>query len=409
MKFSKRILFAVLFVGAVMFACSPETVNPKLDNSNSLPDLAASSEAHPAIDPICGTPFTLPLVSENGTRNVDYCGFVPCGPNEPEWGSVDVIFSEEKMYLNYFLPFGWFIKKSSYNLTGNGLSFSGNGIPSKVGNDWVQKDINPVITIYQEFIELNNFPNCFDAALNIEVVKLDFFSGEDPLSTTQLWVFNDDFNVSNSPQASTSPFLNPICRQFCAPPCTGLLVMDEDAVDAGNNPRLVKAAKRNGSDADFLTNDDLATENGNPWFRWNQLFPGDTIRLKTGQAGDEGVFTLPANPMIEGVTPAPWDSEQFAAGTVSQDDLDKITGVNPLNNSELNALVGQSFIAVVYDSDISMNYDSPPLGTNASLKGARLGRFAFTVIDTKSGGSGKYRDLVVVVNPVPAQYSICNP
>ena len=56
--------------------------------------------------------------------------------------------------------------------------------------------------------------------------------------------------------------------------------------------------------------------------------------------------------------------------------LDKIPDVTPLRATGLKILEGESVCAVVYDSDVSINYD--PL--NGSLKGANLGIVAFEVL-----------------------------
>ena len=56
--------------------------------------------------------------------------------------------------------------------------------------------------------------------------------------------------------------------------------------------------------------------------------------------------------------------------------LDKVPDVTPLRAAGLSLLVGKTVCAVVYDSDISMNYG--PL--SGSLKGANLGIVAFNVL-----------------------------
>ena len=55
--------------------------------------------------------------------------------------------------------------------------------------------------------------------------------------------------------------------------------------------------------------------------------------------------------------------------------LDKIPDVTPFRKTGLKNLIGQTVCAVVYDSDISINYG--PL--NGNLQGANLGTVAFTV------------------------------
>jgi hypothetical protein len=56
--------------------------------------------------------------------------------------------------------------------------------------------------------------------------------------------------------------------------------------------------------------------------------------------------------------------------------LDKVPDLTPLRATALNNLKGRDVCAVVYDSDISINYG--PL--NGSLKGANLGTVAFRVL-----------------------------
>ena len=114
--------------------------------------------------------------------------------------------------------------------------------------------------------------------------------------------------------------------------------------------------------ADFLVNDDMPTEVGNPPLRWNTMFPGDVVLLPSGQVDDEGWFALPDS------TPF-FSLEDFVEGTVPQSLLDKIEDVVPLRNQDLVELIGKTCVAVVYDNDISMNYGEPPI--NANLQGAR--------------------------------------
>ena len=52
----------------------------------------------------------------------------------------------------------------------------------------------------------------------------------------------------------------------------------------------------------------------------------------------------------------------------------------PLRALGLNSLVGKDVCAVVYDSDISINYDKTrSLGVNGNLQGETLGIVAFHV------------------------------
>jgi hypothetical protein len=185
--------------------------------------------------------------------------------------------------------------------------------------------------------------------------------------------------------------------------CLGVLILDEETID-NDIHSIEDAADDCGMEADRLVNDDRPREVGNLPFRWNTLCPGGIVTLPSGQLFDEGVFALPAN--------IPWTLEAFVAGTVPQSQLDKIANVNPLQTPELQQLEGCSFVAVVYDSDISMNYGP----TNGNLQGARLGLFYFTVLDVippgslpESGSSSSQWDLVIRVDPVPTGYCVSGP
>ena len=180
------------------------------------------------------------------------------------------------------------------------------------------------------------------------------------------------------------------------------IIIDEDMIDNGTST-VESAAAALGVTPDELVNDNNPVEVGNPPLLWNQLADaiGTTVRLPTGQAGDEGLFALPANPVgKEGA----FTVEDFVDGIVPQSALDEVRDVNPLNNSDLEALVGQSFVGIVYDSDVSINYD--PL--QANLQGARYGQFYFTVVDVvpagglpESGSSSSLNDLIVRIDAVP--------
>ena len=197
---------------------------------------------------------------------------------------------------------------------------------------------------------------------------------------------------------------------------TCLLLIDEDTID--NNISTIEAkAAEHGETSDWLVNDDSPTETGNPPLRWNEFFPGDLVLLPGGEVQDEGMFTLP--PCIEyaddrgpGDYPGVWVEypdykafvQAFIAGTVPKEQLDKILGVKPLRNNDLRSLVGRTCIAVVYDSDISINYE--PIYGN--LQGARYGLFRFTTLGTQLPGSipestssTSLLDIWVAVEPIP--------
>jgi hypothetical protein len=184
-----------------------------------------------------------------------------------------------------------------------------------------------------------------------------------------------------------------------------LVIIDEDGID--NDMRTIEqAAASHGITPDRLVNDDRPTEVGNPPLRWNELFPGDIVKLPTGEVEDEGWFALPeriryADDRRTTLTDQQW-FQAFIAGTLPQHLLDKVRDVMPLRNQELVQLIGRTCVAVVYDSDISMNYT--PI--NANLQGGRYGLFTFTVLAVEvagslpeSGSSRSLYDLWVRVEP----------
>ncbi len=174
-------------------------------------------------------------------------------------------------------------------------------------------------------------------------------------------------------------------------PSSCAIVMDEDSIDNGA-ANIQQAAASHGVSSDILVNDNRPTLGTNPPLYWNENYPGDVVTLSTGQAGDEGLFQLPGQLIGQN---GPFSRDDFIAGLPSAG-LDKVQGVAPMGNSDLASLVGQSCVAVVYDSDVSVN-SSPP---EANLMGSRLGRFYFTVLSVQSGSPG-LNDITVRVDPVP--------
>jgi len=175
-----------------------------------------------------------------------------------------------------------------------------------------------------------------------------------------------------------------------------VLVIDEDSID-NDGPYYIGGTPVNfgGEEFKFIdieVNDDIAeigVRDPLPFFSDDPELghAGEIITLLTGQMGDEAWFALKT-------IPASWDdagptadgaSNFFAAGPgLGTEDgdgnretlLDKIPDVTPLRAEGLHNLIGQNVCAVVYDSDVSINYD--PI--NGSLKGANYGIVAFKVI-----------------------------
>lgn len=180
----------------------------------------------------------------------------------------------------------------------------------------------------------------------------------------------------------TNPGLTP-------PDAAVLLVIDEESIDNGNEPNNFSAVD---------VNDQIARVGQREILRYFKDNVGKTIDLYTGQVGDEGwhaLKTIPASWKNAG--PTDNGARNFLAagpGLGSGDDdpevlLDKIPNVTPLRATGLKMLIGQTVLAVVYDSDVSINYS--PL--NGNLMGANLGLVAFEVLEVNQRTDGSTSSL----------------
>src|SRR5687767_9626367 len=167
------------------------------------------------------------------------------------------------------------------------------------------------------------------------------------------------------------------------PPIQGsanlFLVLDEDSIDNGLPPNFF---------SDLDVNDQIAEVGVRETLRYFRENVGEVIDLHTGQVEDEGWFapmTIPsswrsAGPTDDGIKNflVAGPGLGSAGGSYDREDLlDKIPDVKPLREAELYSLAGRTVCAVVYDSDVSINYS--PL--NGSLKGANLGTVSFEVLE----------------------------
>lgn len=157
------------------------------------------------------------------------------------------------------------------------------------------------------------------------------------------------------------------------------LLLDEDCIDNGNEPN-------NFSERDV--NDQIAEVGQRLPLRFFQNNVGKIIELYSGEVGDEGWYALKsipnnwanAGPASNGLFNFLVPGPGLGGG---EDDrevlLDKIPNVTPLRATGLSMLQGTTVLALVYDSDISINYS--PL--NGNLMGSNLGLVAFDVLELK--------------------------
>ncbi len=218
----------------------------------------------------------------------------------------------------------------------------------------------------------------------------NLFQGDYTVRVSPPVGFDQTFDLDGTLDNQTSLSLGPgenrddVDFGYQGPPC--LVIIDEETID-NDISTIEQAASSHGVNADWLVNDDQPREVGNPPLRWNTMFPGDVVLLPSGEVDDEGWFELPetiryADDRTTNLTDEQW-LQAFADGTLPQDKLDKVRDVMPLRNPELLALVGRTCTAIVYDSDISINYG--PLYAN--LQGGRYGSFTFRVLSAQSPGS----------------------
>lgn len=160
------------------------------------------------------------------------------------------------------------------------------------------------------------------------------------------------------------------------------LLIDEESIDNGNEPNNFSELDVNDRIAEVGLRRPL------PYFAKNV---GKNIVLYTGEVGDEGWFAPKTTPTSwKNVGPTNNGTLNFFAGMIKSEDLlDKVPNVTPLRATGLSMLKGATVYAVVFDSDISMNYD--PL--NGSLKGANLGVVALTVLKVEKRTNGSSSSL----------------
>lgn len=176
------------------------------------------------------------------------------------------------------------------------------------------------------------------------------------------------------------------------------LVIDEESIDNGNPPNNFTSAQ---------VNDNIARIGQRQTLAYFQNNVGKTITLYTGEVGDEGwhaLKTIPtswinAGPTNNGLQNYIQAGPGLGSGEGPEVLLDKIPNVTPLRARGLKMLVGQTILAVVYDGDVSINYD--PL--NGNLQGANLGMVALEVLNVTrrtDGSSGSLPQVSVRIKDV---------
>lgn len=225
MKALSKTMAVIACLAFILFGCQPDNVKPVANSQTDTPSLTPDDlDPHPLPDPVCSRFDTIRLATAAADFQVNYCGSfnnVPlaCPPNMPDWGFVEVLNGETILLMNFTLAIGWFadLNRSSIGL-GSNFQLDQNGIPTS-NNDWQSLDIDPVVNKWQLVYQLEDLPSpCFSVALQLEVVKLNFFSGIDAGSATNLWGYNEEWQDPNNPAMNSSTaFLTPWCPMLCGP------------------------------------------------------------------------------------------------------------------------------------------------------------------------------------------------
>lgn len=207
---------AMLVLGVfVLTSCQPETVSPKSE-SGSAPEMQAQNVVHPELYPVCGESDQMALVGEDGSLQVNDCGFLPCGTNEPAWGTAKIMhgldLQEDLAFaINLSLAFQWMAMEVDVKIDApNNFSYL-NGIPV-VDPSWHHRAINPVVNQYQFRVPAAAVEGCKTVACRIKIAKFSFFGGLDANTERYVWLRNDQYS---SLQAAPNHFLMPYCVSNC--------------------------------------------------------------------------------------------------------------------------------------------------------------------------------------------------
>jgi hypothetical protein len=170
-----------------------------------------------------------------------------------------------------------------------------------------------------------------------------------------------------------------------------LLAIDDDSFEKDAAPNFF---------TDMDINDDIKSLGLRTELRYFQNNVGKTIRLFTGEVGDEAwhaITRIPdawktAGPTTNGARNYLAAGPGLGTGNDPEILLEKIGGVSPLRANGLKMLIGKTILAVVYTGDVSANYGPQ----EADLKGDNLGIVAMQVIDVRRRFNASSSSLPVV-------------
>lgn len=207
-----RILCAVALFAPLLWSCQREQLNTE-SGANAPAIHAAISGTN------CGPVREIALAEGNGNMDVNFCGDgfgqVPCGPNPGAWGTInygkytDTGSPDVNLNLDAVLAGGWFMTDYQVHVASTGQIITTGNVPVP-NNNWTSSAVTP----YRNQISIdlplpaNQYPaGCFDWAIRMHVVSLDFFGLPIPGSDRTLYAYD--------PAGAGSPYVIDGCYETC--------------------------------------------------------------------------------------------------------------------------------------------------------------------------------------------------
>ena len=217
-------------------------------------------------------------------------------------------------------------------------------------------------------------------------------------------------------------FVNTMCSAIESTPAASeavvpcVIIMDDEALDTDLSGVQDAASDCNAvGSSDELLNEDGAAEENYELLPWSADCVSSTeYWVESGQVDDEGMFLFPAydpdDPYIYFYDSEPREEyipwlKNYLLGTLSNIHSDhtkimeKVIGIKPARNTDI-ALLKDNYdlcMAIVKESDVSLNYDAGEY--NANLQGKYRGQFYFDIVETRSNG-GALDDIKIVATSV---------
>lgn len=224
-------LLIMLATAMVLFSCKSESVNPdSTSSSQEAPTLAGGAgDAHPNLEPECSQRVGYVLAKAGGGMEVDWSEFGTPAAGTP-WGGGEMFNGldengDPKLAIDFTVAFGWSILSCDYLLDEpqNIMIDQNTGLPlMTTANSWSNTQLpNGGVNAWQLRYDLTNAPECYNIATRLTIGKLDFFSGINQNSITELWIFNDGWAAAsaNGTAPTQTAYVTNWCTVPCDPPC----------------------------------------------------------------------------------------------------------------------------------------------------------------------------------------------